>query len=282
MVSTNETVRAIATASGCLPSDIASASYTITSASYPLPAISSMAPSFTTAPGGTITVIMNGSGFGINSVAYWGSSALATQAQSATQMAVTIAATDDPNPGVFPITVHNPTPGGGTSNTFMFELDSAIGNYVPRPVFNPPSASTAAGSVATFGVTLPARATDASASCLNLPSGASCTYSASTKNLNITTAGTTPVGTYQVTVVITETVPAVGNAYIPFPFFFTPILFFRRRNSRAVWLGLCIVLVVTVAALATGCGGSGSNSTSPSPVQTHQVTSSGVITLTVL
>lgn len=282
MVSTNQTVRAIATASGCLPSDIASASYTITSASYPQPVISSMSLPFTSAPGGTITVIVNGSGFGTNSTAYWGSSALTTQALSATQIEVTIPQTADQNPGVFPITVQNLAPGGGTSNTFMFEIDSSYGNWVPRPVFNPSSVSTTAGSVATFPVTLPSSATDASASCLNLPSGATCSYSSSTKNLTITTAGTTPAGTYQVTVVFTETVPAVGNAYIPFPFFLSPILLFKKKKiARAIRLGLCMTLVVAAITLVSGCGSSSSSSNNPPPVQTRQVTSSGVVMLSV-
>ena len=280
-VSKNQTVAAIATASGCLPSDVSSASYTITSANNPAPVISSMPQAFANAPGGTITVLLNGSGFGVSSTAYWSSTALVTEALSATQLAITIPSTLDQNPGAFPITVQNPAPGGGTSNPFMFELDSEVGYWESPPVFSPSSSSIAAGSTATFPVTLPSVATNVSAACLNLPSGASCSYSASAKALTISTAGTTPAGTYQITAVFTETVPALGGAYIPFPFLFVPVLFSRRKKNLGVVL-LGILLAMTMTTLVTGCGGGGgSSSTNPPPAQTHQVTSSGVVTLTI-
>jgi hypothetical protein len=51
--------------------------------------------------------------------------------------------------------------------------------------------------------------------------------------------------------------------------------------TRGYWVTACLGLaLIGAAAFTSGCGG-GSSSTTPPPPQTHQVTSSGVVSLTV-
>jgi hypothetical protein len=281
------TLKAIATASGCLTSNLASAAYKVTSPTYPLPVIGSLSPAFTSATGPALALTVYGSGFTTSSTVYWGGSALPTQAVSGTQLTAQVPAADVLPAGVAAVTVQNPTPGGGTSSALQFEVDSTFPGSITPPSFNPSSATVAPGSTASYYATLPSSATGVSASCLNLPAGATCAYSSTTGAVTIATSSTTPAGTYQVTVVFTETLPGTASAGILLPFFLLPLMFLRKRlAARGVWLTACAVLVLMSSAFWIGCGGGGggggSGSTSVTQTSpTHQVTSSGVVSLTV-
>jgi hypothetical protein len=130
-------------------------------------------------------------------------------------------------------------------------------------------------------VTLPSSATNVYATCLNLPAGATCTYSSTTNALTISTSSTTPVGTYQVTVVFTEALAGAATAGILLPILLLPLFFLKRKLvAKGAWITACLGLVLMVAAACcTACGG-GSFSSSGT-IQTHQVTSSGTVTLTI-
>jgi hypothetical protein len=174
--------------------------------------------------------------------------------------------------------VQNPAPGGGTSNAFQFEIDSAGAS---GPTFGDDSATVSAGSTASYSVTLSASATNVSATCLNLPTGASCSYDASSQKLNIATSATTPKGTYQITAVFTETLPGAATAMILLPILLLPLAAVRRRLSRGALLG-CIALALAVSGAVAGCGGGNNGgTTNPPPPQTHEVTTSGTVTLIV-
>ena len=246
----------------------------------PVAVIGSFSPAYTSAGGDALTLNVGGQGFAANSIVYWGSTALVTQYVSATQLTAQLPAVEIATAGISSITVQTPAPGGGTSNSMQFEIDSAGSGTTP-PIFTIVTATVAPGSTAAYPVTLPSSATSVSVTCLNLPSGASCSYSSSAGTVTITTSSTTSSGTYQITVVFTETLPEVATAFIVLPILLLPLLFMRKRTAaRGIWLTACIGLVlVAVLAFDTGCGGkSGSG---PAPPQTHQVTSSGVVTLTV-
>jgi hypothetical protein len=278
-VSSSETLEAIATASGYSTSAVASAAYVINIASNPAPAISGTSPAFTNAGGTAFTLIVNGSGFTASSAVYWGTSALTTTYVSATQLSAQVSATDIATGGIaVSITVVTPSPGGGTSNAFQFEVDSASGSTT-GPTFTSTTATVTAGSSATYPVTLPSGVTGATVSCLNLPTGAACSYSSTTGVLTISTTSATPAGTYQVTAVFSETV--TGAAFILLPFLLIPLVILRKRlAAQGVWITACLGLVLlAAAAFNTGCGGGGSSSTAPP--QTHQVTTSGAVTLIV-
>jgi hypothetical protein len=181
--------------------------------------------------------------------------------------------------GTASVTVQSPAPGGGTSNTEVFEVDTA-GSSSGAPTFTTITATVSAGTEATYAVTLPSSATNVSVNCLNLPAGASCSYSASAGTLTITTSSTTPSGTYQVVVVFTETLPGAASGYILLPFLLLPLWFLRRRPAfRNLWAALVLVVAIVTLSTTIGCGGSsGSGNTAPA---THQITSSATLTLIV-
>lgn len=202
---------------------------------------------------------------------YMGTTALSTTYGSATQLTAQIPAADIASAGINNITVQTPAPGGGTSNVFEFEVDS--GSSGSGPTFTTLTASVAPGSTASYPVTLPSSATGVTVSCLNLPTGTSCSYSSG--SVIIATSASTPAGTYQVTVVFTETLPGAASGLIVLPILLLPLAWARRRWMRQhIWITACLGFVILVGGAGIGCGGS-SNS------QTHTATSSGAVTLIV-
>jgi hypothetical protein len=262
---------------------IGSTSNTVTQvvnpATNPTPAISGISPGFVSAGSATFPLTVTGSGFVSVSTVYWGTSALTTTYGSATQLTAQVPATDIASAGITAITVHTPSPGGGTSNALQFEVDSAGSGSTP-PTFTTLTATVTAGSTASYSVTLPSSVESAYVTCLNLPTGVACSNSATTNTLTITTSSTTPKGTYQITVVFTEIVSGAASGYILLPILLLPLVYLRRKlAARGVWVTACLGLVLLAAAAnIAGCGGGGGSS-SPPPPQTHQVTSSGVVTL---
>jgi hypothetical protein len=213
---------------------------------------------------------------------YWGKNALTTTVVSATQLTAQVPASDVATAGHTAITVQASDSGAGTSNSLQFEVDSSDGS-TGTPVFPSSTATVASGSAASFDVTLPSGAANVSASCLNLPSGSTCSYSASNSTLTVTTAGSTPAGSYPITVVFSETLPASSAGFLA-PFLLLPFWRQRKRSGspRAKRVRLALGLIAALAVLA-GCGG---GSTAPAPTQpvtpsTYQVTSSAVVNLTV-
>ena len=250
---------------------------------YPAPILSGISPAFTNAGGSAFTLTVTGSGFVSNSTVYWGTTALVTTYGTATQLTAQVPATDIATGGTTAaITVQTPSPGGGTSNSFQFEVNSASGSTT-GPTFTSTTATVTAGSSASYPVTLPSSVESASVTCLNLPTGANCSYSATTNTLTITTSSTTPKGTYQITVVFTETVSGAATSWILLPILLLPLVYLRRKlAARGVWVTACLGLVLLAAvAYTSGCGGSSGGSSSPPPPQTHQVVSSGSVSITI-
>jgi hypothetical protein len=247
-------------------------------AGSPVSTINSMSPAFTNAGGTAFTLTITGTGFVSGSTVYWGTTALSTQFVSATQLSAQVATADISSAGATAITVQTPAPGGGTSNSLQFEVDSAGSGSTP-PTFGSSTATVAAGSTASYPVTLPSTATSVSVTCLNLPSGATCSYSAATNTVTITTTSTTPAGTYQVIAVFTETLPGAAAGFVLLPILLLPLVTIRRKwTAGDAWLMASLGFVLLIAAV--GCGGGGSSSIGGGN-QTHQVTSSGVVSLTV-
>jgi hypothetical protein len=247
----------------------------------PLPFIGSISPAFANAGGAAFTQTVNGSGFTTSSTVYWGTAALATTYVSATQLTAQVPAAGIATGNMaFAISVQNPIPGGGTSDILQFEVDSASGSTT-GPQFFSVTQTVTGGSPASYQVTLPSTVESASVTCLNLPTGAACSYSATTNTVTITTSSTTPKGTYQITVVFTETVSGAATSWILLPILLLPLVFLRRKlAARGVWMTASLGLVLLAAAAYTvGCGGGGS-STTPPP-QTHSVTSSGSVSITI-
>ncbi len=279
-VSSTETINAIAldsTTGGYIESAEASAKYTINISSNPLPALYSLSPAFTSSGGTAFTLTATGTGFISGSTMYWGSTALTTTYVSATQLTAQVPASDITSSGTTGITVQTPAPGGGTSDTREFEVDS--GSPGSGPTFTTVTARVYPGTTAIYPVTLPSGATNVTVTCLNLPVGTSCSYSASSGSVSITTSAGTQAETFQITVVFTETLPGAGTGLIVLPILLLPLAWARRRWMRKhIWITACFGVALLVG-VSIGCGGGGGNSPPP---QTHTVTSSGVVTLTVI
>jgi hypothetical protein len=224
---------------------------------------------------------VNGSSFTSTSTVYWGAASLVTTYVSATQLTAAVTAADIASAGATAITVQTPAPGGGTSNSLQFEVDSTGSGSTP-PTFTTITATVAPGATASYPVTLPSSVESATVTCLNLPAGATCSYSSSANAVTITTSATTPKGTYQITVVFTETVSGAASAGFLLPILLLPLLLLRRKMAaRGIWTAACMgILLMAATALTIGCGGGQHNPPVPVP-STHQVSSSGALTLTV-
>jgi hypothetical protein len=267
------TIQAYATETGYEQSEFVPETYNI---NLPVVGINSLSPAIESAGSAAFALTVNGVGFTASSTVYWDSTALSTQYVSATELTAQVPASAIANAGTATLTVQ--TPNVGSSNTQMFEIDSAGSNTPPK--FATSSATVSRGSSASYRVTLPSSATNVSATCLNLPNGASCSYSASTGAITINTSSSTPAGTYQIIVVFTETLPGLATAMVFLPILLLPRLFLRGRwAAKRFWRAACLALLVSAVAIASGCGGA-ANAPTP-PAQTHQVTSSGVVSLTV-
>jgi hypothetical protein len=283
-VTSTKTVKAIAIANGYAASPISTASYII-GASASKPVLVSLSPALTSAGGQGFALTVNGSSFSGSSIIFWGATRLATQFVNGTQLVAQVPAADTVTAGTIPITVQTPAPGGVVpgevvSNVLKFEIDSATAGSTAVPVFTTATATIHAGSTATYPVTLPSTATTVSAICLNLPAGATCTYSSGA--IAISTLSTTPAGSYTVTVVFTETEPGAASSIALLPILLLPFACSRKKtSSRPLWFtALLGTLFLITAASITACGGS-SGSTQTPPTITRQVTSSATVSLTV-
>jgi sugar lactone lactonase YvrE len=280
-VSSTETVKAIAVAAGYTSSAIATATYVINIFINPVPVLNSLSPAIANSGGPAFSITANGSGFVSGSSIYWGSTALATTYVSAAQLTAQVPASNIASSGTSAITVQSPALGGGTSNPLQFEIDSGSSGNAPN--FKTAMATVAAGSTASYPVTLPSEARNVTVTCLNLPAGASCSYSSTTSTVSIATSSTTPAGTDQIIVVFTETLPGAATGLILLPFLLLPLAWARLHSIRRHgWITACLCTLVLVGIVAIGCSGgsSGNGGGTPSP-QTHIVTSSGVVSLTV-
>jgi hypothetical protein len=244
-----------------------------------VPGLTTLSPAFTSAGAAVFTLTVNGSGFVSGSTVYWGAAALSTQFVSASQLTAQVQAAQIVSAGITTLTVETPAPGGGTSNTLQFEVDSAGSGS--GPTFGTTSVSIAPGATASYPVTLPSSATNVSVTCLNLPSGATCSYSSATGTLTITTFSSTHAGNYVITAVFTETLPGAATALLLLPLLLRP----RTRGGRksryariSLLAGAGIIILVALAGNGCGGGNGGGGSTTPT---THQVTRSGSVTLSV-
>jgi len=91
-------------------------------ASNPAPVITALLPSGVNAGSGAFTLTVNGSGFIGTSVVNFNGAARATTYVNSGQLTAKILATDVASAGTPPVTVTNPSLGGGTSNSVAFNV----------------------------------------------------------------------------------------------------------------------------------------------------------------
>lgn len=266
-----------ATFTPTITTDFASATDSVSLTVNPATAtIGSLSPAYVSAGGATFTLTVTGTNFTSGATVYWGSTALTTTYVSATQLTAAVTAAQVTSEGIVTISVL--ASDGGFSNTFAFAIDSASAT---APTFTSSAVTVTAGTTATYSITLPTTAGNVAVICLNLPAGANCNYSSTTKAVTITTSAATPSGSYPVTIVFTESVTSTTTAGILLPILLLPLLRMRRKlMKRGAWLTVCMAVILLAGTIfAAGCGGTSKSTTTTST--TTQVTSSGVVTLIV-
>jgi hypothetical protein len=237
----------------------ASVTLTVTAPINSVPVIVSISPAFVNAGSSDFTLTVNGSGFDAGSTVYWGSTALVTKVVSSVQLTATVPAQSVASPGVFAVLVQTPAPGGGASTALQFEVDSNAAGTILPPTISSTTVAVTAGSSAVYSVTLPSNMTALTVSCLNLPVGASCTYSTTSHQVIITTSPNTPKGVYQITVVFASTSTIPVSTVMLLPIFLLPLAFAGRRRKGLLTASLSLILLASTL-IASGCGDSISQS----------------------
>lgn len=105
----------------------------------PVPTTTSISPTSTFAGGVGFAIAVNGTNFNASSTVNWNGLARTTIFASSTQISASINAADIATAGTAAVTVVNPTPGGGTSNSQTF----TINNPVPTTTSISPSTKNA-------------------------------------------------------------------------------------------------------------------------------------------
>lgn len=184
--------------------------------------------------------------------------------------------------GISAITVQLAGQSTAASNALQFEIDSAAQASTAGPIFSNPSATVAAGSTASYSASLPSNATNVSAKCLNLPTGAACSYASG--QITINTQSNTPAGTYIVTVVFTETQPVAAAAVALLSLLLIPFTGTSGKSRPLCRAGRIILLGALSLAAATtivACGGGSGSTQTTTSTASQQVTSSATVSLTV-
>jgi FG-GAP-like repeat/Abnormal spindle-like microcephaly-assoc'd, ASPM-SPD-2-Hydin len=103
--------------------------------SNPVPLISQPLVPASVKPGsGTLTLIVNGTGFSSSSTVNWNGSTRVTEFVSSSSLKALIKSSDVANPGTASVTVTNPGPGGGTSNVVFLPIRQTAPSVVFFPV----------------------------------------------------------------------------------------------------------------------------------------------------
>jgi hypothetical protein len=121
------------------------ATFTITN---PTPSITGIAPSSAVAGAGAFTLVVNGTNFVSGSIVRWNGSDRPTVFVSSNQISASILAADLATGGTSSVTVFNPGPGGGSSNSVSFQVNS------PVPTISGLSPGSATAGSGAFSLTI--------------------------------------------------------------------------------------------------------------------------------
>ena len=114
----------------------------------PVPRVTSLAPATAVAGSDTFSLIVNGSNFLPGSLIQWNRNSRTTTFVSSTQLTATIPAGDVAVVGNVQISVLNPPPGGGSSNSLLFSIVN------PAPVISSLAPSSANAGGPAFALTI--------------------------------------------------------------------------------------------------------------------------------
>ena len=120
----------------------------------PVPSLSSIAPTSANAGGAAFTLTVNGTSFLSTSTVNWNGSGRTTTEVSDTQLTAAITAADIAAAGTAQITVVNPSPGGGTSNSLDFTITAAGATATPAFLYivNSIGVNTSEGNMSVYSV----------------------------------------------------------------------------------------------------------------------------------
>ncbi len=121
-----------------LSNNQATASTTVTGSAYSaVPSVSSISPNLVQAGTAAFTLTVNGTEFNAGSTVNLGSTALATTFVSSTQLTAAVTAAEIANYGWAPVTVSNPTPGGGVSSVAPLTIYDLVNVPANSILFDP-------------------------------------------------------------------------------------------------------------------------------------------------
>jgi PKD repeat protein len=172
----------------------------------PVPTTASISPACVTAGSSDFTLTVNGTKFVATSTVNWNGSALTTTFVSSTQLTAIVAAANVAIAGTASITVVNPGPGGGTSNSQTFTISA-----VPTVSSLSPACAIAGGN----GFTLTVNGTNFVSGSTVKWNGASLTttFNSSTRlTAAVPKANIASPGTASITVVNSGTCGATSNS----------------------------------------------------------------------
>jgi DNA-binding beta-propeller fold protein YncE len=118
---------------------------TVTNQPNPTPAVTSVSPNSAIAGGAAFTLTINGTNFIAASIVSFGGTVASTTFISSTQLTAAIPASAIASVGAAIVTVTNPPPGGGTSNTLNFMITGGTTNPIPTIAFLNPSCAPVGG-----------------------------------------------------------------------------------------------------------------------------------------
>lgn len=202
------------------PSGSTNFPFTVNVGTYPLPALSSIFPTDLVA--GTlfpVTITASGTNFALDAVLNFnGVAAQQTQVFNHTFLQATIPASALATPGTVPVTVSNPTPGGGPSNSVSFTIDP------PNPVPTIASLSPSSGQVGTQPtITITGTGFLAGAQvCAGFPSGINCYGTSFVSSTQLASSVFLPFNLPAGTILIYVVDPAPGGTSAPSNFTVTP------------------------------------------------------------
>ena len=126
------------------------ATFTVT-APNPLPLLTGLAPGSASRGSTSLTLTVSGSGFVSGSIVRWNGESRTTSFVSPTQLTAQIAATDLAVAGTAQVTVVNPSPGGGVSNSLTFTI---TGSSDPLPTITQISPEAVFAGSGSFTITV--------------------------------------------------------------------------------------------------------------------------------
>ncbi len=100
--------------------------FTVVPSGNPVPALSSISPASAVAGGAAFTLTLNGSNFVSSSVVQWNANNRTTAFVNSSQLTAQIPASDIAAAGTARVSVFNPAPGGGSSNTLTFTITAML------------------------------------------------------------------------------------------------------------------------------------------------------------